>query len=145
MAESIHDELDRAITLAIVAHQGQLDKIGQPYILHPLRVMLKVPAKARVAAVLHDAIEDSTLTTAALLRAGIGYDSVQAVHLLTRNEKLFPGDQYYTKIRANSIALMVKLADIEDNSDPKRTAWLDDLTRARLAAKYAHALEVLNG
>ncbi len=32
--------LEEAIALAVRAHQGQKDKAGAPYILHPLRVML---------------------------------------------------------------------------------------------------------
>ena len=32
--------LDKAIEIAVRAHTGQLDKCGEPYILHPLRVML---------------------------------------------------------------------------------------------------------
>lgn len=34
--------LERAIEIAARAHAGQTDKAGQPYILHPLRVMLAV-------------------------------------------------------------------------------------------------------
>ncbi len=51
--------LERAITIAATAHAGQIDKAGAPYILHPLRVMLRVTTEAeRITAVLHDVIED---------------------------------------------------------------------------------------
>ena len=52
--------LDRAIEIAVQAHSGQLDKGGAPYILHPLRVMLRMATEEeRIVAVLHDVVEDS--------------------------------------------------------------------------------------
>ena len=56
--------LDKAIRIAAVAHEGQLDKAGQPYILHPLRIMFtKENEIERICAVLHDVIEDSNINT----------------------------------------------------------------------------------
>jgi len=54
--------LEKAIKIAIEAHSGQVDKGGNPYILHPFRVMLNVSDKAKVAAVLHDVVEDTDWT-----------------------------------------------------------------------------------
>ena len=55
--------LERAIEIAAKAHAGQTDKAGQPYILHPLRVMRRVSdTESRIAAVLHDVVEDSEIT-----------------------------------------------------------------------------------
>jgi (p)ppGpp synthase/HD superfamily hydrolase len=34
--------LERAIVIAAEAHAGQVDKAGAPYVLHPLRMMLRV-------------------------------------------------------------------------------------------------------
>ncbi|MBP8277859.1 MAG: HD domain-containing protein [Propionivibrio sp.] len=57
--------LEHAIALAASAHSGQVDKAGQPYILHPLRLMLAVTTPdERMAAVLHDVVEDTAITLA---------------------------------------------------------------------------------
>src|SRR5690242_17493567 len=51
--------LERAIAIAAEAHAGQQDKSGAPYILHPLRVMLRLLSNdERLVAVLHDVCED---------------------------------------------------------------------------------------
>ena len=55
--------LEKAIEIAARAHAGQVDKAGQPYILHPIRVMLRMGSEAeRITGVLHDVIEDSDVT-----------------------------------------------------------------------------------
>ncbi len=55
--------LDQAINIATKAHSRQTDKAGQPYILHPLRVMFKFQTEAEmIVAVMHDVLEDSDLT-----------------------------------------------------------------------------------
>ncbi len=64
-------DLERAIEIAAAAHRGQADKAGQPYILHPLRVMLACQGEAtRIVAVLHDVIEDNDWTPEALSAEG---------------------------------------------------------------------------
>jgi guanosine-3',5'-bis(diphosphate) 3'-pyrophosphohydrolase len=51
-----------AIMIATKAHDGQFDKAGKPYILHPLAVMAQMDTlESKIVAVLHDAIEDSDL------------------------------------------------------------------------------------
>jgi len=51
--------LEKAIKIAVEAHTGQLDKGGNPYILHPLRVMLSLETEEeRIVGVLHDVVED---------------------------------------------------------------------------------------
>jgi guanosine-3',5'-bis(diphosphate) 3'-pyrophosphohydrolase len=63
--------LERAIAIAAEAHAGQLDKADQPYILHPLRVLLRVSSESeRIAAVLHDVVEDTPVTLALLAAEG---------------------------------------------------------------------------
>ena len=55
--------LERAFEIATRHHEGQVDKGGQPYILRPLRVVLSVPtSNERMAAVLHDFVEDTPMT-----------------------------------------------------------------------------------
>ena len=63
--------LDKAIHIATKAHGGQMDKGGQPYILHPLRVMfMRRNETERICAVLHDVIEDSNISIEYLREEG---------------------------------------------------------------------------
>lgn len=113
--------INKAIETAAKAHDGQVDKAGQPYIYHPLRVMLYAQGDERVkcAAVLHDVMEDSDITETDLIKIGFGEDIITALKLLTREE----GQDYFDYVRAlkkNSIAKAVKLADLKDNMDMSR-------------------------
>ena len=112
--------LERAIGIATAAHTGQVDKAGEPYILHPLRVMLSVSTPdERIVAVLHDVIEDSEISSKDLLAEGFSIKVVEAVVALSKcQEKSY--DQYIEGVALNSLARTVKLADLEDNSDLSR-------------------------
>lgn len=124
--------LERAIELAAAAHAGQVDKAGQPYILHPLRVMLRVTSEyERMAAVLHDAVEDTPVTPAQLTEAGFPAEVVAAIEALTKR----PGEsrmQAATRAAANPIARIVKLADNAENMDLGRIADPTEKDFARL-------------
>ena len=112
--------LERAIKIATTAHTGQVDKAGEPYILHPLRVMLSVSTPdERIVAVLHDVTEDSQITSKDLLADGFSTRIVEAVVALSksRDESY---DQYIEGVALNPLARTVKLADLEDNSDLSR-------------------------
>lgn len=77
--------LERAIGIAVIAHPGQRDKGGEPYIAHPLRVMLRMTTEEkRIVAVLHDAVEDPRFTFEDLLAAGITSPVVSALEALTK-------------------------------------------------------------
>lgn len=142
--------VDRARNLAVAAHTGQTDKSGAPYWTHPARVAGHVcrlypdaPDAAVAAAWLHDVIEDTAWTADALLAEGFPGEVVEAVVALTR-VKGVDSDDYYRAIRERGgIALMVKHADIADNTDPARVARLDPELAERLRVKYTHAREVL--
>ncbi|MGC5023317.1 HD domain-containing protein [Tsukamurella sp. DT100] len=134
-----------ADSLAEAAHAGQTDKAGNDYITHPRRVAgLVTPqtAENRAAALLHDVLEDTSVTAHELASAGIPAPVVRAVDLLTRRADV-PSEAYYAAIRADPIALAVKRADIADNTDPQRLALLDPATQERLRAKYAAAIAAL--
>lgn len=121
--------LERAIILAVQAHAGQVSQDGEPYILHPLRVMLRVPDEpARIVAVFHDAIEDTALTLADLLAQGFAPDVVQAVDAISRRQDE-PYPAYMDRVAASPLAARVKLADLEDNADLLHTLAPD---RAKL-------------
>ena len=135
-----------AEALSRAAHAGQVDKSGAPYAAHPARVAARVADDPLAAAVawLHDVVEDTGVDIAQLRQDGFPDAVLDAVLLLTRDDAV-PADDYYRAIRANPIALRVKLADIADNSDPARLATIDVPTRERLRRKYSHALAVLSG
>ncbi len=131
-----------ALDLAARAHDGQTDKAGKPYILHPIRVAFRFndPIR-RTAAILHDVVEDSSVTLADLAALFPSY-IVEAVDALTRR----PGEQpekYYARVRANPVARDVKEADLDDNTEPTRMRALDPGTRDRLEQKYAKARRLL--
>lgn len=114
------DPLETAIAIAADAHAGQRDKSGAPYILHPLRVMMALEDPIeRIAAVLHDTVEDSPRTLENLLSAGIPAEAVRLVDLLTRRPK--QGKRaYYARLIGDPAARRIKLADLNDNMDARR-------------------------
>lgn len=134
--------LEKAIALAAAGHEGQADKAGAPYILHPLRVMLRVwTPEERMAAVLHDVVEDCGWTPDRLRLEGFPEAVVEAVDALSRRT----GEDYEAFIlraAANPIARRVKLADLEDNCDPSRIAEPTEEDFGRLA-KYRRAIAVI--
>ncbi|NRF67353.1 bifunctional (p)ppGpp synthetase/guanosine-3',5'-bis(diphosphate) 3'-pyrophosphohydrolase [Aquincola sp. S2] len=124
--------LERAIQIAARAHAGQVDKAGQPYILHPLRVMLAVKRPPeRIAAVLHDVVEDTSVTLDELRSEGFPEEVLQAVRALTKTKG---EDRLAAAARAaaNPIARAVKLADVTDNMDLSRIAQPTEADHARL-------------
>ena len=112
--------LEDAIALSATAHAGQLDKIGEPYILHPLRVMLGLnDPMALMAAVLHDVVEGTAIKLADLKKAGFDDEVLAAVDCLTKREgELY--EDYLARVKPNAIALRVKSADLRDNGSPDR-------------------------
>ncbi len=134
--------LNRAIEIAAAAHAGQVDKAGESYILHPLRVMLRLRGEQeRIVAVLHDVVEDSAWTLEALAQEGFAPVVVEALEALTKR----PGEDRLAAARraaAHPIARVVKLADNADNSDLSRIAHPTAKDHARLA-QYAAVREVL--
>ena len=137
------DLASRAERVAVRAHDGQVDKTGAPYIGHCRRVAAKLSDPEDVAvALLHDVIEDTAITETAL-REEFGDRITDAVLALTRVDGEAP-DDYYSRVRANPLALQVKLADIHDNLEPSRVAALDAQTAQRLMTKYGKALVALS-
>jgi len=136
--------LERAIEIAAKAHAGQVDKAGQPYVLHPLRMMLAVSTlEARMVAVLHDVVEDTDVTLEQLQAEGFPASVLEAVEALTKRD----GEDYEGFIRRvapNPVAREVKLADLRDNSDLSRIAEPTERDRARIE-KYRRAIEYLQG
>lgn len=134
-------EIALAEQVATAAHADQTDKAGAPYIGHPRRVALRVWEDCRAVAWLHDVVEDSDVTLEDLARQ-FRPEIVAAVEAITHRDGE-PREAYYRRVAANYLAYEVKLADIADNSDPKRLALLDVETRTRLEAKYSKARRLL--
>jgi guanosine-3',5'-bis(diphosphate) 3'-pyrophosphohydrolase len=112
--------LERAIALAATAHSGQLDKAGKPYILHPLRVMLAVETpEERLAAMLHDVVEDTSVTLDELRAEGFPDAVIAAVDALTKRADESRLDAA-KRAAQDPIARRVKLADVRDNMDLRR-------------------------
>ncbi|EXF96404.1 GTP diphosphokinase [Pseudomonas fluorescens HK44] len=131
--------LERAIAIAAAAHEGQVDKGGAPYILHPLKVMLRVSTlEERIVAVLHDVVEDSGISLDDLRQEGFSETVLAAIESVTK----LPGESYelfVERAAQNPIGRVVKLADLEENSDVSRIAqpsW-EDLERIE---KYRRAI-----
>jgi hypothetical protein len=135
--------LTTAIRIAAEAHGDTLDKTGrEPYILHPLRVMMVQQSEmARIVGVLHDVVEDTDVSFEDLERAGIPGDAVAALRLLTKPRGA-DYQAYVDKIKPNPIARAVKLADLEDNMNIRRLETIGDAERTRLA-KYLRAWRTL--
>jgi (p)ppGpp synthase/HD superfamily hydrolase len=130
--------LEDAIALAVEAHRGQRDKAGQSYILHPLRVMMRLRTEPeRMAAILHDVVEDTPYTLERLRALGYPEEVLGALDCLTKRE----GESYEAfieRLRPHPLARRVKLADLEDNMDVRRLPSVgpreaERLTRYRAA------------
>lgn len=131
--------LERAIAIAATAHAGQVDKGGAPYILHPLKVMLRMNSlEERIVAVLHDVVEDCGISLDDLRKEGFSEEVLTAIESVTK----VPGESYedfVERAAQNPIGRVVKLADLEENSDLSRIAspgW-EDLERVE---KYRRAI-----
>jgi len=131
--------LEDAISLAAEAHRGQKDKANAPYILHPLRVMLRMETETdRIIAVLHDVVEDSGVTVRDPQKAGYSAEIVEAIKYLTRS-KGEEYEQFIERVKGNTLAVKIKIADLEDNLNFERIKEPneDDLRRYE---KYRRAL-----
>jgi (p)ppGpp synthase/HD superfamily hydrolase len=125
--------IEKALQIAAKAHEGQKDKEGLPYVLHPIRVMARVEGEeAQIVAILHDVVEDTTVTLDDLQAAGFSEPILAAMRCVTHRK-----DQSYASYvigcKANPIARQVKLADLADNTRLDRTLLRPDRLTQDLA------------
>ena len=134
-------ELAKAIRIAAVAHGEQLDKSGRPYILHPIRVLQRCelhPVDVQIVAVLHDVVEDTPMTLEDLRAHGFNETVVAGVDAMSKRD----GEDFFEYVRRcsrNPIGCVVKLADMEDNSDPIRKFQGD----AERLVRYSKARQIV--
>jgi GTP pyrophosphokinase len=126
--------LEKALEIALCAHDGQEDKAGESYIKHPIRVMQSVDGEpAEKVALLHDAVEDGPYTPEDL-EEDFSEEVVEAVEHLTKAKELQESgeesyDDFVDRVMENELARRVKVADIEDNM---RLTRLEDIEQEDL-------------
>ncbi|TEU14467.1 MAG: GTP pyrophosphokinase [Anaerolineales bacterium] len=134
--------LEDAILLAVQAHQGQKDKAGAPYILHPLRVMFRMGSDVEMmVAILHDVLEDTQYTLLDLQQAGYLEQVLEALDCLTRRENE-TYEEFIERVETNPLARKVKIADLEDNMDIRRISAPQEKDMERLK-RYRRAWSAL--
>jgi GTP diphosphokinase / guanosine-3',5'-bis(diphosphate) 3'-diphosphatase len=113
--------LSNMLMLATYKHCGQVDKSGQPYILHPITVMQLLytdDEELQCIALGHDLLEDTNTTQGELIRI-FTPRIVEGIRTLTR----FPAQtyaEYKVQVKTNPDAVRVKLCDLQHNMDPSR-------------------------
>jgi len=149
--------LEKAIKIAVEAHTGQVDKGGNPYILHPLRVMLSLDLEEeRIVGVLHDVVEDCKgWSWERLKEQGCSDKLIEALKSVSKtpeeeaeyrslleDEKLGHYLEFIQRAKAHKIGRKVKAADIRDNLDISR---IDDITEQDINRlnRYKKALSIL--
>lgn len=138
----MEEVLEKAVQIAVEAHAGQKDKSGKPYIFHPLRVMHTVETfEAKIIAVLHDVVEDTTVTFDDLLEKGIPKHLVITLRLITHDKKTSYED-YIAQLAENPLAARVKIADLKDNMNLSRLSELSDEDIERVK-RYSIAFQYL--
>lgn len=111
--------------IAVIAngHKDQLDKGGNPYILHLIRVMLRLRTEDQelmMIAIGHDALEDGVVTEEQLIAAGATPRVMAGLRLLN-HDPAEPYQDYIERVAKNYDTIRVKIEDVRDNSDITRT------------------------
>lgn len=135
------NNIEKALELALRAHEGQVDKAGKPYILHPMTVAsMQDTEDCIITALLHDVVEDSEekgFTIEYIAYHGFSLKVIEALMLLTHDKEV-DYFEYIQAIKQNEIAKKVKLADLTHNSDISRLKEVTDEDIHRIR-KYAKA------
>ena len=135
-------DFDTALNIANNAHEGQVDKGGLPYILHPLHVASFFTGDLKIIAILHDVVEDSEITMDILKTYGFSQRVLNGVFCLTRS-KGEDYEKYINNLSKNPDAVKVKLRDLPHNMDITRLLVIDEGCWARLM-RYHSAYKFLD-
>lgn len=136
--------IGRALEIATKAHQGQKDKAGEEYIKHPMTIAASLGMEdpyAVMVALLHDVLEDSSVTKSSLMLY-FPKKVVDAVVCLTRK----PDEEYMdfiARCSQNELARKVKIVDLQHNMDLSRLPVVTETDRQRVQKKYIPALSYL--
>ncbi len=134
--------LVKAIQIAVSAHKEQVDKSGQPYILHLIRVMdAGETEQEKICGVLHDLVEDTDWTFEKLENEGFSEKIISALKCVTKQENE-AYNVFINRIKANPLAIKVKLNDLRDNMDITRLVYITEKDTERLN-KYLKAYQEL--
>jgi (p)ppGpp synthase/HD superfamily hydrolase len=135
--------LERAIEIAVMAHKGAVDKGGQPYILHPLAVMMSLKTdEEKIVGVLHDVVEDTHWTFEALKQEEFSKEIIEALQSVTKSDSDSSYSDFIERAKANAIGKEVKIADLKHNMDLSRIPSISNLDLERLE-RYRKSLEIL--
>ena len=139
----IYTELTKkALKISFNAHKDQLDKSGMPYVYHPFHLAEQMDDEySTCVALLHDVVEDTDTTLDDLAKI-FPKEVTDAIALMTHDDSV-PYLDYVAKIKQNSIATKVKLADLKHNSDLSILDKVDDKAIERVE-KYKKAMKILN-
>lgn len=139
---SAEELLALAKRIALTAHEGQVDKAGAPYWHHPAFVADHVTSpEAKVVAWLHDVVEDTEWSLDDLRTEGIWPEVVEGVDAISKRAGE-AYESYLDRVKANSLALAVKRADLQHNMDLSRIANPTEKDFARIE-KYRWAVDYL--
>lgn len=131
----------KAMIIAYEAHKNQVDKSGVPYIYHPIHVAEQMDTENEcIIALLHDVVEDTNVTFKQLGEV-FSKEIIDILKLLTREENI-EYDEYIKRIKNNSIACKVKIADLTHNLDKTRLDFVTEVDVKR-NEKYKKALQIL--
>ena len=132
----------KALKICFEAHKDQKDKSGLPYVFHPFHLAEQMETEEEICtALLHDVLEDSSVTLEDLRKAGMPETVLEALQLLTHDDAV-PYMTYVENLKAHPIARKVKLADLSHNSDGARLDVITEKDRKRME-KYKKARKVL--
>ena len=136
--------LHRAIEIALDAHKNVSDKGGNPYILHPLRLMLQMDSEEEmIVAILHDVVEDSEKWSFDKLKEeGFSKKIINSLRSVTKENNNEDYEKFIDRSIKDKIGRKVKIADISDNLDISRLKEVTDKDILRIN-KYKKALEKL--
>jgi (p)ppGpp synthase/HD superfamily hydrolase len=144
--------IEKAQQLATIAHEGRLDRAGQPEIEHPARVAAKCEDEDTiVVAWVHDTVEDTDYTLEYLREQGLTEVQAEALYGITRQE----GETYKEYIarmaamegRAGEITRADKLADLDENLSRASLPESEQMNRKRYrpAQKLLREAQIAHG
>ena len=138
----MNELLDKAISIAVDSHSGQVNDKSEPYVLHPLRMMFKaLTIEEKIVAVLHDVIEKTTIVLDNLRSDGFSDRIVFAIDALSRRaEESY--DKYIDRVRENKLATKVKIIDLDDNISSLNLGETEDI-KSNKFLKYQKARNTL--